>query len=430
MRPSLPSPDWVSQETWSFTPAVTTHLLDPPSNHALHPSMPFSLHRPKPPSRTVVSAPLIVRSPDPSVYDPAGRSRFLESIGIPSHLHDPNTTRILIVSFGGQIFHRPQSRCHSRSSSAVQTPGSGTSTPARTASGTMREPFRPRPSELSKSYFPNLDTHAEALTVALHSASLNDNEVPRTSARIDDKEPSLVVPLAGTRPRATSVLNVPGAPPAAVPTSPTAPGASKSLPTHPAPVFATVTIPPSPDRNDRSGEAAYDYLAADGDYEEEVSRLLPDDSWIAIVCGVSKEWGKENGEELPHNFFVAPRDVYMPDLTAVADVLLGKLGYGTVSECVDSCTPFVYVPRPLFIEEHGLRLLLEKEGVGVELSRTSYEMGEWADAVEEAWLKGKNSKKQKRAEGENGMRGVQGRGMAKYLVDWLQRWKATEVDVE
>ncbi|KAI0925875.1 hypothetical protein AcW1_008191 [Taiwanofungus camphoratus] len=342
MRPSLPSPDWVSQETWSFTPAVTTHLLDPPSNHALHPSMPFSLHRPKPPSRTVVSAPLIVRSPDPSVYDPAGRSRFLESIGIPSHLHDPNTTRILIVSFGGQIFHRPQSRCHSRSSSAVQTPGSGTSTPARTASGTMREPFRPRPSELSKSYFPNLDTHAEALTVALHSASLNDNEVPRTSARIDDKEPSLVVPLAGTRPRATSVLNVPGAPPAAVPTSPTAPGASKSLPTHPAPVFATVTIPPSPDRNDRSGEAAYDYLAADGDYEEEVSRLLPDDSWIAIVCGVSKEWGKENGEELPHNFFVAPRDVYMPDLTAVADVLLGKLGYGTVSECVDSCTPFVY----------------------------------------------------------------------------------------
>lgn len=88
------------------------------------------------------------------------------------------------------------------------------------------------------------------------------------------------------------------------------------------------------------------------------------------------------------------------------------------------------MPRPLFIEEHGLRLLLEKEGVGVELSRTSYEMGEWADAVEEAWLKGKNSKKQKRAEGENGMRGVQGRGMAKYLVDWLQRWKATEVDVE
>ena len=27
---------------------------------------------------------------------------------------------------------------------------------------------------------------------------------------------------------------------------------------------------------------------------------------------------------------------------ASADVLLGKLGYGTVSECVDACTPFVF----------------------------------------------------------------------------------------
>lgn len=63
----------------------------------------------------------------------------------------------------------------------------------------------------------------------------------------------------------------------------------------------------------------------DEEEEEDEPRLLPDDSWITIVCGVSKEWGRENGEELPPNFFVAPRDVYMPDLTAVADVLLGKL---------------------------------------------------------------------------------------------------------
>ena len=30
---------------------------------------------------------------------------------------------------------------------------------------------------------------------------------------------------------------------------------------------------------------------------------------------------------------------------------------------------FVYVSRPLFIEGHRLRLLLERDGVGVELSR-------------------------------------------------------------
>lgn len=61
---------------------------------------------------------------------------------------------------------------------------------------------------------------------------------------------------------------------------------------------------------------------------EELRGLLPDDSWIAVVCGVSKEaWNTQDGEDdgLPDGFYVAPKDVYMPDLTAVADVLLGKL---------------------------------------------------------------------------------------------------------
>ena len=66
--------------------------------------------------------------------------------------------------------------------------------------------------------------------------------------------------------------------------------------------------------------------------------LLPD-GWIAVVCDVGDAWG---AEDLPERFFVAPKGVYMPDVTAVGDVLLGKLGYGTVSECVDACTPFVY----------------------------------------------------------------------------------------
>jgi hypothetical protein len=55
--------------------------------------------------------------------------------------------------------------------------------------------------------------------------------------------------------------------------------------------------------------------------------LLPDESWIAVICGVSKEqWNAENEEGgLPEGFYVAPRDVYMPDLIAVGDVVLGKL---------------------------------------------------------------------------------------------------------
>lgn len=72
--------------------------------------------------------------------------------------------------------------------------------------------------------------------------------------------------------------------------------------------------------------------------DEDQDGLLPD-GWIAIVCGLS---GKEKDESLPEGFFAAPRDVYMPDMTAVCDVLLGKLGYGTCSETVATRTPFVY----------------------------------------------------------------------------------------
>lgn len=74
---------------------------------------------------------------------------------------------------------------------------------------------------------------------------------------------------------------------------------------------------------------------ADGGEEEQ---LIPK-GWIAIVCGLSV---KDGADELPENFYAAPRDVYVPDLTAICDVLLGKLGYGTCSETVSTQTPFVY----------------------------------------------------------------------------------------
>jgi len=61
--------------------------------------------------------------------------------------------------------------------------------------------------------------------------------------------------------------------------------------------------------------------------EEDGVGLLPDENWIAVICGVSKEqWNAENEDDgLPEGFYVAPRDIYMPDLVAVGDVVLGKL---------------------------------------------------------------------------------------------------------
>lgn len=64
--------------------------------------------------------------------------------------------------------------------------------------------------------------------------------------------------------------------------------------------------------------------------------LLPP-GWIALVCGLTKD----QTLDLPENFF-PNSNFYVPDLTAVADVILGKLGYGTCSEALSVRTPFVY----------------------------------------------------------------------------------------
>jgi hypothetical protein len=120
-------------------------------------------------------------------------------------------------------------------------------------------------------------------------------------------------------------LWIPGAPPAykpyAAPPSTTSPLATP---------FSINTSPPTPEFKRNFGPDSP--LEGDAAEFEEDARLLPDESWIAVICGVSKEqWleqYKDEGEEgdgLPDGFYVAPKDVYMPDVMAVGDVLLGKL---------------------------------------------------------------------------------------------------------
>ncbi|KAH8100949.1 hypothetical protein BXZ70DRAFT_988629 [Cristinia sonorae] len=419
--PSLPAEKWVDPNTRAFIPSVASHLLDSPQTYQHHDHIPFEDGlRAKPASipRTAVSAPLVVRSPNPDVYTEEGRKKLLDTLGVPSHLQNPDT-KILLVSFGGQVFHKPASRTHSR------TP-SNTASPHPIEGGTKHQaPDRKQGLGLALGENVGLGiddsaSHAEALSHALKDIS--PNTPPRTKSSKADPPAQRVAPredvpltIPSRKPslRTRTRVTVAGAPPATISTSP-------SIPSLDSITFTAFTIPPTPDVSVAEQSA---WLES----EEEVPQLFPDESWIAVVCGVSKDWGKEDGEELPERFFVAPKDVYMPDLTAVADVLLGKLGYGTVSECVDACTPFVFVPRPLFIEEFGLRLLLNQSGVGVELSRSKYESGEWASAIEEAWSKGKEGKRVKRLEGETGKRREEGRVMAEGIVEWVERWERAVV---
>ncbi|KAG8704965.1 hypothetical protein FRC11_009416 [Ceratobasidium sp. 423] len=258
---------------------------------------------------------------------------------------------------------------------------------------------------------------------------------------VNDPERLHAALASPTRIATPSHIYVPGAPPASNPSSPLL---STVRSNSAGPAFAQFFTPPTPSTEFSEPLAPGAFVeinppkdiyltvphslptpvdsAENSPIEADLDlpQLLPD-GWIAIVCGVSKNWGEE---DLPERFFVAPKDVYMPDVTAMGDVLLGKLGYGTCAECVDSCTPFVYVPRALFVEEHGLRMLMETAGTGVELPRERYEAGDWASAIEEAWALGAEKKITRRLLGARGdaRRRRQGEQMAREFEAWLGLW--------
>jgi hypothetical protein len=273
--PSLPAQDWICEKYNRPHPEVAQFLANSPQSYTLIPG-PSSTGLTQIP-RAVISAPLLVRSPDPSIYTTEGRSRFLSSIGIPLHLYDAEKTKILIVSFGGQVFRAPSrasSRNHSRSNSPHPSP------------------TRPDLNGTSNNYTPGpLPTTAPAK----HLSGI-------------DLGPVIQKPLV-----TPSHIWIPGAPPAHKSSS-----SQSSIQ-----VPNLFTIPPTPPVN--TDTSTLDFAISDEEDEGSEAALLPDSSWIAIVCGVSKEQWATQSEGLPDGFFVAPKDIYMPDLTAVADVLLGKL---------------------------------------------------------------------------------------------------------
>ncbi|ORX87437.1 hypothetical protein K493DRAFT_237436 [Basidiobolus meristosporus CBS 931.73] len=109
--------------------------------------------------------------------------------------------------------------------------------------------------------------------------------------------------------------------------------------------------------------------------EEKWSRALPD-GWVGIVCGINPAEYK-----LPANFVCADRSTYVPDLVNCSDVVLGKLGFGTCTECILHRKPMLFVSRPAFIEEPGLLSMMQQYGVGIEIPRDNFERGDWQEFV-------------------------------------------------
>ena len=63
---------------------------------------------------------------------------------------------------------------------------------------------------------------------------------------------------------------------------------------------------------------------------------------------------------------------------SAANCVLGKIGYGTTSECLGHGTPLIFIRRDYFNEEPFLRKQLEMHGLGVEMNRRDFLAGNWA----------------------------------------------------
>ncbi|KAI5673041.1 hypothetical protein M9H77_13405 [Catharanthus roseus] len=100
--------------------------------------------------------------------------------------------------------------------------------------------------------------------------------------------------------------------------------------------------------------------------------------WLCLVCGASDR------QELPPNFIKLAKDTYTPDVIAASDCMLGKIGYGTVSEALAYKLPFVFVRRDYFNEEPFLRNMLEYYQSGVEMIRRDLLTGHWTPYLERA----------------------------------------------
>ncbi|KAF8525936.1 hypothetical protein BU17DRAFT_83440 [Hysterangium stoloniferum] len=384
-RPSLPAEGWINSSSNRFQSNVE-HLLQQYPMLEIYPSLTspittsgssLNVHHKKL-LREVKMAPLLVRPLSPDVTRLSRRIALLTTIGIPEEVCNDADTRILVVSFGGQTIGRPRGRHGSCAKPPCAAPLNNTNNIQHHAAN-----YRILRRETRESCHANTEQNVGQQHESVPSLKTANTCVPEVNV------PAYNLSSSG------NLISSP------------VPSACHSLAEE---NFAMDDENIAPN----SSFEIFPKLVDDCDRSP-----LPSPSWIAIVCGVPANWSVSETEDgLPSRFYIAPQDVYMPDLTAVADVVLGKLGYGTVSECIAYATPLVYVPRPLFVEEHGLRRFLEAKGVGVELSQQDFESGRWAERVKEAFRKGKDSRYEMRSDLQQEIR-----ELADWVMQWVRNWR-------
>ena len=95
---------------------------------------------------------------------------------------------------------------------------------------------------------------------------------------------------------------------------------------------------------------------------------------------VSERWQVRHADASPQEH----TGLGFTDLVASCDAVLGKCGYGTVTECAVNGTPLLYIPRPDWPEEDTLRRWLEAHDAALPVAPHRLETGDLRNIVLEA----------------------------------------------
>lgn len=96
-----------------------------------------------------------------------------------------------------------------------------------------------------------------------------------------------------------------------------------------------------------------------------------------VIPGASREERREgNLRLLPHH-----SPIHHPDLVAAADLVVGKLGYSTVSEVVTAGGRMLFAPRSGFRESAHLAQYLQARLPAEEIALGDLESGKWVDRI-------------------------------------------------
>ncbi len=86
--------------------------------------------------------------------------------------------------------------------------------------------------------------------------------------------------------------------------------------------------------------------------------------------------------ESPQNFHQIDKSrFFYEDLTASCDIVISKLGYSTVAECMLNGTPLMYLPRRDFSEYPTLERAVREWGGGIPVSEDDYNHLQWEKAL-------------------------------------------------